>query len=119
MGTAARSAALLFSAQRMWGWSSRRTSQLSFRYNKSRIAFLRASFASASDLRSSALIPFFAAGPSASGSLHAGHRLANPGFPGFNSNSSEQTTQTLIGKAILLIILSTAARDSPQFPENN
>ena len=69
--------------------------------------------------RSSALIPFFSAGPSTSGSLHAGHRLANPGFPGFNSNSSEQTTQTLIGNAILAIILSTTARDSPQFPENN
>jgi hypothetical protein len=43
---------------------------------------------------------FFDAGASSSDSLHAGHRLAKPGFPGFNSNSSEHTTQTLIGNAI-------------------
>jgi hypothetical protein len=36
----------------------------------------------------------------ASGSLHAGQRLAKPGLPGLNSNSSEQTTQTFIGNAI-------------------
>jgi hypothetical protein len=36
----------------------------------------------------------------ASGSLHAGQRLANPGLPGLSSNSSEQITQTFIGNAI-------------------
>ena len=35
-----------------------------------------------------------------SGSLHAGQRLAKPGLPGLSSNSSEQTTQTLMGNAI-------------------
>jgi len=40
------------------------------------------------------------AGSVASGSLHSGQRLAKPGLPGFSSNSSEQTTHTLIGKAI-------------------
>jgi hypothetical protein len=29
-----------------------------------------------------------------------GHRLANPGLSGFSSNSSPQTTQVLIGKAM-------------------
>src|SRR4051795_10400697 len=33
-------------------------------------------------------------------SLHSGQRLANPGFPGFSSNSSPQATQVLIGNAI-------------------
>jgi hypothetical protein len=41
-----------------------------------------------------------AAGPSDSGSLHAGQRLAKPGLSGRNSNSSEHITQILIGKAI-------------------
>jgi TM2 domain-containing membrane protein YozV len=35
-----------------------------------------------------------------SGSLHCGQRLAKPGLPGLSSNSSEQTTQVLIGNAI-------------------
>jgi hypothetical protein len=35
-----------------------------------------------------------------SGSLHEGQRLAKPGLPGFNSNSSEHTTQILMGNAI-------------------
>jgi hypothetical protein len=37
-----------------------------------------------------------------SGSLHAGQRLAKPGLSGFSSNSSEQTTQVLMGKDIPL-----------------
>jgi hypothetical protein len=36
----------------------------------------------------------------ASGSLHAGQRLAKPGLPGLSSNSSEQITQIFIGNAI-------------------
>jgi len=35
-----------------------------------------------------------------SGSQHCGHRFAKPGLPGLSSNSSEQTTQTLIGNVI-------------------
>jgi hypothetical protein len=37
---------------------------------------------------------------SASGSLQVGQRLAKPGLPGFNSNSSWQITQTRIGNDI-------------------
>ncbi len=68
------------------------------------MAFLRSSFASFRVLRSSASMPDFFLGSVgfSSGSLHAGQRLAKPGLPGFSSNSSEQTTQTLIGNAILL-----------------
>jgi hypothetical protein len=52
-------------------------------------------------LRSSALSTRFSfAGSTASGSLHAGHRLAKPGLSGFSSNSSEQMAQILMGKAI-------------------
>src|SRR3984885_12394695 len=40
---------------------------------------------------------------SASGSLHSGQRLAKPGLSGFSSNSSEQTTQTLIGKGMSVL----------------
>lgn len=40
------------------------------------------------------------AGDSAGSALQSGHRLAKPGLSGFNSNSSEQTTQTLMGKTI-------------------
>jgi hypothetical protein len=32
--------------------------------------------------------------------LHCGQRFANPGLSGFSSNSSWQTAQILIGKAI-------------------
>jgi len=39
-----------------------------------------------------------------SGSLQSGQRLAKPGLSGFNSNSSPQTTQVLIGKAIQQIL---------------
>jgi hypothetical protein len=44
---------------------------------------------------------------SASGSLQVGQRLANPGLPGLSSNSSEQTTQTLMGKAITAFKINT------------
>ncbi len=64
------------------------------------MAFRRSSFASFSDLRSSALIPGFFFESALSSSLHAGQRLANPGLPGFSSNSSEQMAQTLIGNAM-------------------
>jgi hypothetical protein len=36
----------------------------------------------------------------ASGALHSGQRLANPGLSGLSSNSSSQTAQILIGKGI-------------------
>src|SRR5258708_38147603 len=36
----------------------------------------------------------------ASSSLQDGQRLAKPGLPGFSSNSSPQTAQTLMGKAM-------------------
>ena len=45
----------------------------------------------------------FGSGPSASGALQAGQRLAKPGLPGFSSNSSEQTAHTLMGKAISIL----------------
>src|ERR1700733_11391386 len=62
----------------------------------SRIARRRASFASRSLANAAAL----AVGPCSSGSLQDGHRFANPGLPGFSSNSLPQTAQTLIGNAI-------------------
>ena len=37
-------------------------------------------------------------GSALSGSLQDGQRLANPGLPGRNSNSSPQTAQVLMGK---------------------
>jgi hypothetical protein len=42
----------------------------------------------------------FDAGAVGSGVLQAGQRLAKPGLSGFSSNSSEQTAQTLMGKAM-------------------
>ena len=64
------------------------------------MASRRASLASLSILRCVASLrgPF----PDSAGSstLHSGQRLAKPGLPGFSSNSSEQTTQVLTGKAI-------------------
>jgi hypothetical protein len=39
-------------------------------------------------------------GSSFSGALHSGQRLAKPGLSGFNSNSSEQMVQTLMGNGI-------------------
>lgn len=61
------------------------------------MASRRASFASLSVFCRSASVLFFAAGPAASSSLHEGHRFANPGLPGFSSNSSPQATQVLMG----------------------
>ena len=63
----------------------------------------RSAFASLSALRSTASSWGLAVESSTtSGTLHAGHRLANPGLSGLSSNSSEQTTQVLIGKAITI-----------------
>src|ERR1700728_250542 len=62
------------------------------------MAFLRASFTSLP--RPSAPTAPCVSASFASGALHSGQRLAKPGLSGFNSNSSEHTTQTLIGKAI-------------------
>ena len=45
-----------------------------------------------------------------SGSLHSGHRLAKPGFPGRSSNSSPQTTQVLIGNVIDSILTQVISR---------
>ena len=64
------------------------------------MAARRASLASDRDLRSSALMGRLVPGSADSGSLQAGQRLAKPGLPGFNSNSSEHTAQTLMGNAI-------------------
>jgi hypothetical protein len=61
------------------------------------MVFLRASFSSLSALEALAVGLFLSAD---SGSLHAGQRLAKPGLPGRSSNSSEQTAQILMGKAI-------------------
>jgi hypothetical protein len=41
-----------------------------------------------------------AVGTVGSGELQAGQRLAKPGLSGFNSNSSAQTVQIFVGKAI-------------------
>ena len=60
----------------------------------------RSAFASLSALRSTASSWGLAVVSSASGALHPGQRLAKPGLSGLSSNSSEQTTQVLIGKAI-------------------
>src|SRR3954464_14507196 len=64
------------------------------------MASRRAAFAPLSDFNGSA---GFDAAPAESSSLHSGQRLAKPGFPGFSSNSSPQTTQTLIGYAMVVI----------------
>lgn len=80
------------------------------------MALRRSAFASASALRSSALRCRFSWSFSASGSLHSGHRFANPGLPGFNSNSSPQTTQVLIGKLIFIILSESIFRLLKPFP---
>ena len=67
----------------------------SLRYRRSRIAFLRSWLSSLSLPRVA-----FSELVLASGSVHAGQRLANPGLPGLSSNSSEQILQTFIGNAI-------------------
>jgi len=64
------------------------------------MACLRASFASLRVLRSSASGRRLAMGRVDSGLLHSGQRSAKPGLSGFSSNSSVQTVQILIGKAI-------------------
>ena len=63
------------------------------------MASRRAAFAPLSVLRTSVDFDF----SSDSSSLQAGQRLAKPGLPGFNSNSSPQTAQTLMGNAMLFI----------------
>jgi hypothetical protein len=74
--------------------------QLSLRYSSSRIACLRASLTSPAALRSSASIRRLVAGTVGSREVHAGQTLAKPGLSGFNSNSSAQTEQIFVGKAI-------------------
>jgi hypothetical protein len=74
--------------------------QLSFRYSSSRIACLRASLTSLAVLRSSASIRRLVVGAVGSEELHAGQTLAKPGLFGFSSNSSAQTEQIFVGKAI-------------------
>jgi len=64
------------------------------------MAWRRASLTSLADLRSSASILRWDLGALDSGVLHSGQRLAKPGLSGFNSNSSPQTVQVLIGNAI-------------------
>ena len=66
-----------------------------------------AALASVTVLRSSASIRRFAVGSvdaalPVSSLLHCGQRFAKPGLSGFNSNSSSQTMQTLMGKAMPL-----------------
>jgi len=68
------------------------------------MARLRASLASLSIFRSSGSIGRLVTGSTSSGSLQAGQRLAKPGLPGFNSNSSEQITQVLSGKGMTLLL---------------
>jgi hypothetical protein len=60
------------------------------------MAFLRSWLSSLLLPRSAAFADLVAG----SSSLHAGQRLAKPGFPGLSSNSSEQITHTFIGNAI-------------------
>jgi hypothetical protein len=77
-------------------------------YSMSLIAARRAAFASREGLSTSPLA--LPTGPSASGSLHWGQRLAKPGLSGFSSNSSSHTTQTLIGNAICSILRLSARK---------
>lgn len=62
-----------------------------------------ASLASRSDRRWSASICGLGDASAVSGVLQLGQRLAKPGLPGFNSNSSEQIAQTLMGYGIQLL----------------
>ena len=68
------------------------------------MAVRRASLASERLLRSSASMRFFPQSSDASEAEHSGQRLAKPGLSGLSSNSSEQTTQVLVGKGIRQII---------------
>ena len=79
------------------------------------MACLRASFASLCVLRSSASMRGLVADSVASTALQAGQRLAKPGLSGFSSNSSEQTVQTLMGKAMQLYD-NRADPSPPGFP---
>jgi hypothetical protein len=72
------------------------------------MACLLAAFASLSFLRSSASMLRLVTGSTDSSVLHSGQRLAKPGLSGFNSNSSEQMAQTLIGKGIISMIKPTS-----------
>jgi hypothetical protein len=72
------------------------------------MACLLAAFASLSFLRSSASMWRLVTGSTDSSVLHSGQRLAKPGLSGFNSNSSEQMAQTLIGKGIISMIKPTS-----------
>jgi hypothetical protein len=72
------------------------------------MACLLAAFASLSFLRSSASMCCLVTGSVNSSALHSGQRLAKPGLSGFNSNSSEQMAQTLIGKGIISMIKPTS-----------
>ena len=76
------------------------------------MAFFRSALASRSDLRSSAFMEGFEGVLSGSSStLHSGQRLAKPGLPGFNSNSSPHWTQTLIGNGMAFSILKWRHQD--------
>ena len=74
------------------------------------IAARRAAFASREVFSTSSPLTL-PAGPSASGSLHCGQRLAKPGLSGFNSNSSSHTTHVLIGNAIPHILRRSSQTD--------
>jgi hypothetical protein len=60
------------------------------------MAFLRAAFSSLSD---AGLVPR-SCDAGSSWTLQSGQQFEKPGFPGFNSNSSPQTLQVLMGNAM-------------------
>lgn len=74
------------------------------------MAARRASLASDAAFRSSASSRCFVPSFCASGSLHAGHRLAKPGLFGFSSNSSEHTTHTFTGNTIRISFYANPAQ---------
>ena len=65
------------------------------------MAARRASLASAPF--SKVLIFLSEASAAASGAEHSGQRLAKPGLSGLSSNSSEQTAQVRMGKAMVRV----------------
>jgi hypothetical protein len=77
------------------------------------MASRRAALAPLSVFKASAGFDFV----SASSSLHEGHRLANPGLPGFSSNSSPQTTQVLIGNGSIDVSILPRTAKVSLFPE--
>jgi hypothetical protein len=91
--------------------------QLSLLYSISRIAFRRAALTSALSSKASSRCSALAS--ASSSTLHSGHRFANPGLSGFNSNSSEQILQTLIGKGIkhLSTLNDSVLSDSTTWPQ--